>query len=301
MKKTTLTIGIPAFNEAKNIGNLLNDILSQKQTNYSLKKVIISSDGSTDDTVKIVNSLKINKINMFANHDRQGISRGINQIIKNTNSEVLILLDADIKIVDPGFIQKLIEPIISNNIDLTSCVQKELEPNNFYSRALWLSMQIKNNVFTNFNNANNMYTCHGPVRALSKKLYTKIRIPKECTNDMYTYLYCIYHGLKYRFVSNTEYFYQLSSTFSDYLKQSTRFYRGLRKQSDCFPEKFIMKNLSIPISAYLHGFFNSINMILTYPIHTIYYLISQIFMYTISYLYQPDINAWEISSSSKKL
>jgi len=51
-----ITIGIPAYNEEKNIGNLLNDILNQKLEHNILEKILVISDNSTDKTDEIVSS-----------------------------------------------------------------------------------------------------------------------------------------------------------------------------------------------------------------------------------------------------
>ena len=48
--KQTVTIGIPAHNEAENISYLLRSILRQKQRNYKLEKIIVVCDGCTDNT-----------------------------------------------------------------------------------------------------------------------------------------------------------------------------------------------------------------------------------------------------------
>ena len=50
VKKQTVTIGIPAYNEEQNIGVLLSKLLAQKQIHYKLKEILIYLDGSIDHT-----------------------------------------------------------------------------------------------------------------------------------------------------------------------------------------------------------------------------------------------------------
>ena len=57
-KKPTLSIGIPAFNEEANIYFLLKDLLSQKMDQFNLERIIVNSDGSTDDTIEQVKRIK---------------------------------------------------------------------------------------------------------------------------------------------------------------------------------------------------------------------------------------------------
>ena len=72
--KSTLTIGIPAYNEEANIGLLLNDITLQKNRNYILKEIIVVSDGSTDSTVKKVEQASIQSIKLIINKKRTGLA-----------------------------------------------------------------------------------------------------------------------------------------------------------------------------------------------------------------------------------
>lgn len=52
-----VTVGIPCFNESKNILKCLDSITSQSDIFQSIE-VLIVDDGSTDDTVKIIENYK---------------------------------------------------------------------------------------------------------------------------------------------------------------------------------------------------------------------------------------------------
>ena len=51
-QKPTIEIGIPALNEEANIGYLIESLLKQDKSGYELKRILVSSDGSTDRTVE---------------------------------------------------------------------------------------------------------------------------------------------------------------------------------------------------------------------------------------------------------
>ena len=61
--KPTVTIGIPSYNEAQNIGQLLESLLKQVSNSYILEKIIVCSDGSTDDTEQVVKKLESKRNN----------------------------------------------------------------------------------------------------------------------------------------------------------------------------------------------------------------------------------------------
>lgn len=83
-----------AYNEEKNIGNLLKTLLNQK-LNF-VKEVIIVNDGSTDKTTDIVKKFtRHNKVKLINLKKRGGKVNAINQFLKVAKSEVLILESAD--------------------------------------------------------------------------------------------------------------------------------------------------------------------------------------------------------------
>ncbi len=106
-----VTIGIPAFNEEKNIAKII----------VKLKKIydeiIVCDDGSTDLTGEIAENLGAIVINHKQN---LGYGAGINSIIKKSkeiDTDILVTFDADgqHKVED---VKKVIEPIKNGDADL---------------------------------------------------------------------------------------------------------------------------------------------------------------------------------------
>ena len=115
--KKSVTIGIPLYNEEHNIGYLLDDILKQIEHNYVLKNIIISSDGSTDNSIAIVEKYADRRIKLLRNTERKGVAVRQNQIISETDTDILILFNADISIRDRNFIEKVTKPIRVDRVD----------------------------------------------------------------------------------------------------------------------------------------------------------------------------------------
>jgi len=106
-----VTIGIPAFNEEKNIAKMI----------VKLKKIydeiVVCNDGSTDLTGEIAENLGAIVINHKQN---LGYGAGINSIIKKSKeigTDILVTFDADgqHKVED---VKKVIEPIKNGDADL---------------------------------------------------------------------------------------------------------------------------------------------------------------------------------------
>ena len=84
-----VTIGIPAFNEEKNIGKIITKL--KKITN----SIIVCDDGSSDMTSQIATELGATVIKHEKN---KGYGAAINSIFKKCNEnnvEVLVTFDAD--------------------------------------------------------------------------------------------------------------------------------------------------------------------------------------------------------------
>src|SRR5258706_12530725 len=95
-KKTiTVTVAISAFNEEDNIVAFLQSVLNQKQEGYSLEKIIVVSDGSTDSTVQKAKSLNSKLLEIIVHKTRAGKPTRMNEIYKMCKSDILVENDAD--------------------------------------------------------------------------------------------------------------------------------------------------------------------------------------------------------------
>ena len=106
-----ITVGIPAYNEEKNIASIIVKLKNVADT------VIVCNDGSTDSTSEIARKLGA----VVIDHPKNlGYGAGINSILKKSkelNSEILVTFDADgqHRIED---IKKVVEPIEQHVADV---------------------------------------------------------------------------------------------------------------------------------------------------------------------------------------
>ena len=106
-----IVVGIPAFNEEKNIASIILKL--KKITNT----IIVCNDGSSDLTNKIAEELGAIVINHSKNLGYGAAIRSIFLKAKEMNSDILVTFDADgqHRIDD---IQQMIQPIIENKTDI---------------------------------------------------------------------------------------------------------------------------------------------------------------------------------------
>lgn len=123
--KPTLTVAMPAHNEGKNISYMLKSLLRQTQNNIAIKDIKIYTDGCTDNTIKAAQKIQKDYpvIKIIEGKKRRGKMYRLNQIFSDCQSDILVLLDADIKIVGDNFLDNISKGIIEY---IFTFVQKKL-------------------------------------------------------------------------------------------------------------------------------------------------------------------------------
>ena len=107
-----ITVGIPAYNEEKNIAKI---IVKLKKT---VDQIIVCDDGSTDSTSEIAESLGATVVKHAKNSGYGMAIRSIFLKSREINADILVTLDADgqHKIED---INKIIKPVVDGEADIS--------------------------------------------------------------------------------------------------------------------------------------------------------------------------------------
>lgn len=249
MKSITFSIGIPAYNEAGNIGYLLESIGDQKlDKKLHLSEITVISDGSIDNTVKIARKIKNKKIKILEYKNREGKNTRLNHLYKNLKEDVFILLDADIKFGDENVLINLLQPFIKfKNLGLVAGNSQPIKANNLVEAGINNFVYALNFMKKQIKNGNNIYSVRGPLLAVSKKFARNITLPLDVPDDRYLYLRCIQNGFKFYFVNDAVVFYKSPKTISDQLNQGQRFRRDRNNLDRYFKKNFLLKQYEIPI------------------------------------------------------
>jgi len=105
---------IPAFNEEKNIANLIKSV---PQIGCIKQEVIVINDGSLDDTSLIAKNAGATVITHQKNLGLgEAFKTGLSYCLKN-EADIIVILDADGQ-YNPNKIEDLIFPILNNKADL---------------------------------------------------------------------------------------------------------------------------------------------------------------------------------------
>ena len=165
-----ITVGIPAYNEEKNIANILSQI---KEITPS---IIVCDDHSTDDTNKIAKSLGVDVITHSKNMGYGSSIKSIFTKAKEIDSDVLVTMDADgqHRIED---LKKILEPVLSDTVDI--CIGSRFLEKNVENVPSYRKVGIK--VLTKLTNVSlkeSITDSQSGFRAYGKKAISEI-IPTE--------------------------------------------------------------------------------------------------------------------------
>lgn len=108
--ETTLSIVIPAYNEEKNLSEVIEKVKGVDLSGLKVKKeIIVIDDGSTDRTVEVAK--KIKGIKLIVKKRNEGKGSAVAAGIKNSSGDIIIIQDADLE-YEPNEYPRIILPIL---------------------------------------------------------------------------------------------------------------------------------------------------------------------------------------------
>ena len=87
-----VSIGIPSFNHEKYISETIESILNQTFQDF---EIVITDDGSSDNTVNVINTFSDPRIKLFIFNENQGACEALNNCIINSKGEYFAYTSSD--------------------------------------------------------------------------------------------------------------------------------------------------------------------------------------------------------------
>ena len=103
---------IPAYNEEKTIGDVLKCLVEVEE----IKKIIVVSDGSTDNTVEVARSFNVEVVELEANLGKGGAMKAG---FEKFTADVVLFLDADLIGLTSEHVRNLLSPVLNNEAEMT--------------------------------------------------------------------------------------------------------------------------------------------------------------------------------------
>jgi cellulose synthase/poly-beta-1,6-N-acetylglucosamine synthase-like glycosyltransferase len=219
LQQVNASIGICVYNEGKNIGKLLEMLLSQKTNIVRISDIYVISSGSTDNTNSIVkNYAKIDpRVKLITQENREGKASAINLFLGNASSEVLVLQSGD-TLPEEDTIEKLVEPFVDPSIGMTG---GHSMPVNDRKTFLGFTVQLQWELLHQLSLVNPRF---GELIAFRNILKS---IPKDTAMDeAYIEFAMEKHGLKLKYSENARLYNRGPEDIGEFLNQRRRNYAG---------------------------------------------------------------------------
>ncbi len=295
----TLSIGIPALNEAANIGHLLKALLAQSRGNFVMENITVVSDGSTDATANIARGINNAHVVVVEHQTRKGQAARQDEIVHSCTSDLLLLMNADVLPKGDKFLETLVTPFyLDTNLGLVSCKGMPLEAETKFEQVINFGVAFKESMVGNLNHGDNIYNCHGHTRIFAKKFYTDFIFGGVVSEDAYSYLICKQKSLFFKYVPEAEVAYRSPQTLHDHIKQSIRFIQGKKQLAKIFNKQLVKSAHALPTGHVLHA---SLRSLFTHPFWFVEYLVISLIVKAMSWFTQHAVLTWETATSSKKL
>ena len=108
---------IPAYNEEKNIADVLKALLKSPE----LDEIIVVDDGSKDKTAEISQKLGVKVIKSAGN---QGKGRAMQEGLKATRAGIIVFFDADLLGLQPAHVSSLLKPVLENKAQMAVAIRE---------------------------------------------------------------------------------------------------------------------------------------------------------------------------------
>lgn len=261
--KKTVSIGIPAHNEGRNIGSLIASILTQRRDTFVLDSLTVACDGCTDNTAEIVTgfSKKHPEVHVIDDGRRLGQAGRLNEFYRNLNSDIFITFDADVTLRDERVIEEIVKAFEDKKVGLVGGTDMPAPQKTFVGKALVAYQIFWRELVNNIRGGNNVHHHPGCISAGSREFLKDTAIRLDIfANDHFLYFEAMRRGFAFKPAENAVVYFKVPNNLHDYLKQTTRFLDSAGNIKRHFGE-WVEQEYHIPFStkarAYLIAFARS--------------------------------------------
>lgn len=136
-----VSVIMPAYNAELHIFEAVHSVLNQTHSNLEL---IVLDDGSTDNTLKILQSINDSRLILHKNKENQGIVKTLNKAVMLSSGLYIARMDAD-DVSSPDRLEKQLKFLLENDLDIVSAVVRKFNDN--YSRNFPFEMNSKEIIY----------------------------------------------------------------------------------------------------------------------------------------------------------
>lgn len=246
-----VTVGIPAYNEEKNIANLLKSIEGQAGGGApgGLVREVIISDDSSDGTPEAVRKFSTHShldIVHLHHGKRRGAAAAWNEIFTRATGDMIVLYDAD-TLPAPDCTARLAGALADNgDVGLCASNQQPIPAGGIAGRAAtfisrWLQSMRQAGL--------SKYTAMGRGLSIGGAVAKKIAVPQEIIAiDLYLQCKVMEMGLGVKYDNEAVVYFQPAASLEDLASQVIRAVNGHGQLRECVAKMGLNLPLSVMLS-----------------------------------------------------
>lgn len=220
----TLSVGIPAHNEAANIQKIITSIYKQNSKNYTLEKILVMCDGCTDNTYAILKKLKRKHKNLVVLNDglRRGKAHRLNEIYRKNRSDLLLALDGDVALHEKSTFDLLCAKI-SKTKKVVAANLVPLKPSTLTQKVVYQNHVLWNNIREELASENHIANLYGSATLIEKEFSKKIKYPRNITADEEYLFISSYKKDAFAYCPEARVYYKAAESLKEFVNQGKRF------------------------------------------------------------------------------
>ena len=136
------SIGVMAYNEERNIGNLLGALCAQRLETVSIGEIVVVASGCTDNTESVVQDemARDARIHLLVQEKREGKMSAINLFLHHARYGIVVIINADV-LPNEECIERLVTPFADPSVGITGGRPVAINPTDtlpgFAAHLLW--------------------------------------------------------------------------------------------------------------------------------------------------------------------
>ena len=243
-------IVIPAYNEENCVGDVLRDVMAAKQSDwFRIQNIYVISDASTDRTDDIVQQAgrEDRRVKLIRKAERKGKQDSVNKAISITDADILVFLDADIRLANEDALVNLLRYFYEGQAALVQGGLVRVRPGftlNPVKHAAYFDWILVDEVRRA--RPISWWSIDGRVMALSRDFYQHLVLPLSLAEDQFIFYSCIQEGRKFVWAEDAVFYYELPQSIADFSKQWSRYHFYTNKSRQKFGRGLIDTEMRIP-------------------------------------------------------
>jgi len=248
--RLTIDVVIPALNEESFIENVLHDVNMAKQHDwFQIQKIYVISDASTDRTNDIVQRVarRDHRIELIKKRERKGKQDSINLVLSLTSADIVLFIDADVRLANEHSIAKLLHHLRDGENALVQGGLVRVHPG-FTPHAAKLASHFDWILVDKIRRQKAMswWSIDGRVMALSRDFFRHLTLPRSLADDQFIFYSCIQQGFKFVWADDAIFYYGPPKSIADFSHQWSRYFFYTKKSCQHFGEELIRREMSVP-------------------------------------------------------